>query len=90
MGFLQRYQNILGAVIASAAVLSLAAGAAVWAADSIYVRKDALASEFRQQRLENLGDQIDELELKEELKQATPLDKAKLKQLRRKREEALK
>jgi len=86
----KRYVTILGAITATVAVLSIGGNITVWALDTTYVRQDALASEFNRQRLQQLSDQIDDLELKSRLKMATPLDKAKLEQLKRKREELLK
>lgn len=81
----------LGAILG---VVTVIGGAVVWAQDQRYddryVQITALSTEFQRQRLEWISDQIDELSLKVDLGQATALDKAKLKQLIRKREEVLK
>lgn len=86
---LKRYGMVLGAITGSVALLSGTLQLSVWAADQRYVRQEALATEFDRQRLQSLSDQIDDLSLKVRLGQATELDKAKLEQLKRKREELL-
>lgn len=79
---------------AALGVIVVLGGAVVWAQDQRYddryVQITALTTEFKRQRLESLSDQIDDLSLRVKLGQATALDKAKLEQLIRKREEMLK
>ncbi len=87
---LKRYGMVVGILTATATLTTVIINASVWAADQRYVRQEALAAEFDRQRLQQLSDLIDDLELRARLGQATPLDKAKLEQLKRKREEILK
>lgn len=89
ISLLKRYGLALGAITGSVALMSGVIQFSVWAADQRYVRQEALAVEFDRQRLQTISDRIDELDLKVRLGQATILDKARLEQLIRKREEEL-
>jgi len=69
-------------------VLAVLGGAGYWAVleagDNRYVQLQQLADFARNQRIEDLEDKIDDLTIKQELGQATPYDKARLKNLERK------
>lgn len=86
----KNFNIFLGTISVSLVLIAGTVEVSVWAADQRYVQQSALALEFEKQRLHQISDQMDELELRVKLGQASLLDKAKLEQLRRKREELLK
>lgn len=63
--------------------------AVVWAADQRYVQQKALRQYGDHQRIIQLNDQIDNLQLKIQLNEATEYDKGRLQILLRKRQELL-
>ena len=71
-------------------LLGVAFTAIVWAADQRYVQQKALRQYGDHQRLIQLNDQIDNLELKKRIGEATEYDKGRLQILIRKREELIK
>ena len=75
-------KNILSALTLFAAIGGVSFG--VWALDQRYMTVSNFEQAMQQQRLQNLGDRIDELTLKESLNLATDYEKAILKQLKEK------
>jgi len=86
----KRYGAILGIITATVALTSGAFQLVVWAADQTYVRQDALAAEFNRQEVRRLSREINDLELRAKFAKPSPLDAARLEQLKREREEMLK
>ena len=64
--------------------LTAALSFGVWALDHRYMTISSFEDSMQQQRLNNLGDRIDELTLKESLNLASAYEKAILKQLKEK------
>lgn len=57
--------TIVGIIVGACTLSGVGGSAVLWAADQRYVQQEALAYEFDRQRLEKLGDEIFELELKD-------------------------